>query len=51
MLTFDLKTNRRVMAHLATGAGGAGTMTGMSQRLDSEQELVTCDSQGGWVAE
>ena len=43
VLTFDIKSQRRVVGHfLSKGAH----MLSMSQRLDSEQEIVTCDSLG-----
>ena len=41
VLTFDLKTNARKMGHLSTGC-----ITDMTQRTDSEQEIVTCDTAG-----
>jgi WD40 repeat protein len=42
VLTYDLRRERRTVAHLTR----EGAFTGMTQRLDSEQELVTCDLNG-----
>jgi WD40 repeat protein len=49
VLSYDIKASRRVISHLVTsssGSSGSGSMMDMTQRLDSEQELITCDSQG-----
>ena len=42
MLTYDLRKERRTVSHLTR----EGMFTGLAQRIDSEQELVTCDQQG-----
>lgn len=42
VLTFDLQTERRKICHITKG----GIMTDMTQRKDSEHELITCDTQG-----
>jgi cilia- and flagella-associated protein 52 len=42
VLSYDLKTTRRIICHMAPN----GSMHSMSQRLDSEQELITVDVQG-----
>lgn len=42
VLTYDMKRERRTVGHMTR----EGAFTSMSQRLDSEQELVTCDHQG-----
>jgi WD40 repeat protein len=42
VLTYDLKANRRVICHMTKG----GVMTDMTQRKDSERELITCDTHG-----
>jgi len=45
VLTYDLRKERRTVGHLTR----EGQFTSLSQRTDSEQELVTCDAQvGGW---
>lgn len=41
VLSFDLQTNKRIMAHLSSGC-----MLDMTQRVDSEQELITADASG-----
>lgn len=43
MLTYDLRKERRTVGHLTRD----GQFTSLSQRTDSEQELVTCDAQVG----
>lgn len=42
VLTYDLRKERRTVGHLTRD----GAFTSMSQRYDSEQELVTCDNNG-----
>ena len=42
ILSYDLKTNRRKISHIIRG----GALTYMTQRKDSERELITCDTQG-----
>lgn len=42
VLSFDLKAARRIICHIVN----SGAMLSMTQRLDSEQELVTCDTLG-----
>lgn len=42
VLSYDLKAARRMMCHIVN----TGMMLGMSQRKDSERELVTCDTLG-----
>lgn len=42
VLTYDLKTQRRTVSHLVQ----RGSFADMTQRVDSEQELVTCDNMG-----
>lgn len=42
VLTYDLKTQRRTVSHLVQ----QGALLDMSQRQDSEQELITCDAVG-----
>ena len=42
VFTYDLKKERRVVAHMVR----EGAFTGLAQRLDSENELVTCDCNG-----
>jgi hypothetical protein len=41
VLTYDLRKERRTVGHLTR----EGQFTSLSQRTDSEQELVTCDAQ------
>jgi cilia- and flagella-associated protein 52 len=41
-LSYDLKQSRRIMYHMIPN----GTMHDMTQRKDSENELVTCDNYG-----
>ena len=42
VLSYDLKAAKRVMSHMVTN----GQLFGVTQRKDSERELVTCDNQG-----
>jgi WD40 repeat protein len=42
VLTFDLRTNSRRISHLCTNT----LMHSMTQRADSEQEVITCDNAG-----
>lgn len=42
VLSYDLKSAKRRQCHVVT----SGTMTDMTQRKDSENELITCDMQG-----
>ncbi len=42
VLSYDLKVQRRTVSHLVQ----RGQLADMTQRRDSEQELVTCDSSG-----
>lgn len=42
ILSYDLKAARRIICHMVTSGG----MTDVSQRKDSELELVTCDIMG-----
>ncbi len=42
VLSYDLKSARRVIAHLVS----SGSLCDMTQRRDSENELITCDNQG-----
>lgn len=42
VLSYDLKAGRRIICHIVN----TGIMTCMSQRKDSENEIVTCDSIG-----
>lgn len=42
VLSYDLKAGRRMICHMSD----SGSMLDMSQRLDSENELVTSDSSG-----
>lgn len=42
VLSYDLRAAKRIVCHLVTTGG---SMTDMTQRRDSEQELVTCDTQ------
>mmetsp|Transcript_9578 Transcript_9578/g.14420 ORF Transcript_9578/g.14420 Transcript_9578/m.14420 type:complete len:697 (-) Transcript_9578:178-2268(-) len=42
VLSYDLKTDKRKISHIIKG----GYLTHMTQRLDSECELITCDTQG-----
>jgi cilia- and flagella-associated protein 52 len=42
VLTYDLKTQRRTVSHLVQRGG----FQDMTQRVDSEQELITCDNMG-----
>lgn len=42
VLTYDLKTQKRTVSHLVQ----RGCFTDMTQRVDSEQELITCDNTG-----
>jgi WD40 repeat protein len=42
VLSFDLKAARRIVCHIVN----SGAMISMTQRKDSERELVTCDSLG-----
>ena len=42
VLSYDLKAAKRIMSHMVTN----GQLTGVTQRKDSERELVTCDNQG-----
>jgi len=42
VITYDIKAMRRVQTHIVN----SGVMFDMTQRLDSEMELVTCDNQG-----
>jgi WD40 repeat protein len=42
VLTFDLRTNARRASHLCTGT----VIHDMTQRLDNEQEVITCDTIG-----
>jgi WD40 repeat protein len=39
--TYDLRTERRIVGHQLNQHGFVGSFTCMSQRIDSEQELVT----------
>lgn len=42
VLSYDIKTQRRTVSHVVQ----RGQFMDMTQRLDSEQELVTCDGTG-----
>jgi WD40 repeat protein len=42
VLSYDLKKARRIISHLVT----TGSLCDMTQRKDSEKELITCDNQG-----
>lgn len=42
VLTYDLSTERRKICHIFKG----GSITHMTQRHDSEKELITCDTSG-----
>uniref|UniRef100_A0A7S2UWQ1 Anaphase-promoting complex subunit 4 WD40 domain-containing protein n=1 Tax=Fibrocapsa japonica TaxID=94617 RepID=A0A7S2UWQ1_9STRA len=42
VLTYDIQKERRTVAHMVR----EGAFLGLSQRVDSEQELVTCDAAG-----
>ena len=42
VLSYDLKAARRVIAHIVS----SGSLCDMTQRRDSENELITCDNQG-----
>ena len=42
VLTYDLKAARRIISHLVTN----GTLCSMTQRKDSENELITSDNTG-----
>lgn len=42
VLSFDCKAARRIICHIVNN----GLMTNMTQRKDSETELITCDSMG-----
>lgn len=42
VLSYDLKANRRIIGHTFSG----GQLLSLSQRIDSEQELITGDSMG-----
>jgi len=42
VLSYDLKSARRIISHLVT----TGSLCDMTQRRDSEKELITCDNQG-----
>ncbi|CAM9617784.1 unnamed protein product, partial [Discosporangium mesarthrocarpum] len=42
VLTYDLQKERRTAAHMTR----SGAFQGMTQRLDSENELITCDVNG-----
>ena len=42
ILSYDLKTDKRKISHIIRG----GALTYMTQRSDSERELITCDTQG-----
>jgi cilia- and flagella-associated protein 52 len=42
VLSYDLKTDKRKISHIIRG----GALTYMTQRTDSERELITCDTQG-----
>ena len=42
ILTYDLKAQKRTVSHLVQH----GSFSDMTQRLDSEQELITCDNMG-----
>lgn len=42
VLSYDLKASRRIICHIAN----TGTMVTMTQRKDSELELITGDSLG-----
>ena len=49
VLSYDMKASRRIMSHLVSSSSGSntgGSITSMTQRVDSEQELITCDTQG-----
>ena len=50
VLSYDIKASKRVISHLLAGSSAGnssgGSMTSMTQRIDSEQELITCDTQG-----
>jgi WD40 repeat protein len=49
VLSYDMKASRRIISHIlssSSGSSSGGRMMDMTQRLDSEQELITCDSQG-----
>ena len=42
LFSYDLRKERRVTSHMVR----EGAFTGLTQRLDSEKELVTCDCNG-----
>ncbi|CAM9173677.1 unnamed protein product [Ectocarpus sp. 12 AP-2014] len=42
VLTYDLRKEKRTVAHMTRG----GAFQGMTQRMDSENELITCDIHG-----
>mmetsp|Transcript_37635 Transcript_37635/g.49584 ORF Transcript_37635/g.49584 Transcript_37635/m.49584 type:complete len:699 (-) Transcript_37635:494-2590(-) len=42
VFTYDIQKERRTVVHMVR----EGAFLGMSQRIDSEQELMTCDSAG-----
>lgn len=42
VLSYDLKAAKRIISHMVTN----GQLAGLTQRKDSERELVTCDNQG-----
>lgn len=42
VLSYDIKANKRIISHTLTG----GMLMSMSQRTDSEQELITGDNNG-----
>ena len=43
--TYNIKKEQRTVVHQLSGASH-GSFTGMAQRVDSEQELVTCSTDG-----
>merc|ERR1711968_282897 len=42
IFTHDLQSEKRTVSHMMR----EGAFTGLTQRIDSEQELVTCDASG-----
>lgn len=49
VISYDLQANHRKISHIMKGnthSSSGGSITSMTQRYDSENEVVTCDSQG-----
>ena len=42
VFTHDLRSEKRTVSHMMR----EGAFTGLSQRKDSERELITCDANG-----